>query len=186
MKKISFIAAFVILLLTFSACSADRTQMEFPQKTLPEPDAIVIENASAQVIYEKASVEYQKLQETFTANWWLTVPEEPETANAESLIPANGPKDLKTTNKNRTYVTSSDTFICFVYEKAPLTWVQDNGKTISIQQVTFLLPEKTDTQELIWGSFTIAQTPSIGPNEGWFTYYYPAAIANNFWDWLLH
>lgn len=186
MKKYTVTAVLLLLCILLTGCSAAEAPIEFPQKTLPGPDHITIRNASAEVTYEKDSAEYQKLVEAFSASWWLTAKDEPDTAPADALIPATGPRSLKTVNENRTYTTSSDTFLCFVYEKAPITWVQDNGKAIEIRQITFLLPEKTDTQDHVRGSFTVSETASFGYNEGWFTYYYPAEIANSFWDWLLH
>ena len=185
MKKFSFLL-FLLLTILLTGCSSSQKTVEYPQMTLPEPDRIYIMNASAEVTYEKDSAPYQKMVEAFSANWWFTAKDEPDTAPADALVPAADPKPLKTINENRTYSTSNDTFICFVYETTPVTWVQNNGKSIEIQQIIFLLPEKTDTQDHVHGSFTISETTSFGYNEGWFTYYYPAEIANTFWDWLLH
>lgn len=185
MKTVRFLI-FLLLGIFLTGCSSSQDPVEYPQMTLPEPDHIYIINASAEVTYEKDSAAYQKMVDAFRAGWWLTAQDEPNTAPAETLILAADPKALKTINENRTYATSSDTFICFVYETTPITWVQDNGKSIEIQQITFLLPEKIDTQDFVRGSFTISKTSSFGYNEGWFTYYYPAEIANSFWEWLLH
>ena len=94
MKKHTVTAVLLLLCILLTGCGAAEAPIEFPQMTLPEPDRITIRNASAEVTYEKDSAEYQKMVKAFSASWWRTAKEEPDTAPADALIPATGPRSL--------------------------------------------------------------------------------------------
>ena len=95
----------------------------------------------------------------------------------------NSLKAIKTTS-DRTYLTSGDTIVHFLYPDS-ITWTKDNADTLNIRLIAFILPAPTDAEGLAEGAFTVAEEV-LGNNEGLYTYYYPEEIAGGFWKFLMH
>lgn len=158
---------------------------DYTQRELPTPERIEIQTGTSVVTYGPDSEEYTKIWDALRPNWWKTAVDTPDTAPDEALFMAESPGQLKTTS-DRTTRDSGDTFLCFFYEEAPLTWVNADGSETPVQMVAFLLPPVAESEENVKGIFTLSKTSEIGNNEGLFTYYYPPEIAAGFWDFLIH
>lgn len=176
MKPVRIFAAVLLSLLFITGCSRERS-VEYAQRQLPEPVSITVSLSDTDLTYGPESEEYRKLVDSLTPNWWKIQGE-------RGLEEASSVKALKTTS-DRTYRRGDDTFVQFLYPDT-IQWTQDNGESIAIQSIVFLIPNTENALLDVEGFFTISQTEEFGDNEGLFTYYYPAEMANGFWDYLLH
>ena len=178
---------FCLALLMLAGCAQPKGGNEaYTQKDLPQPDRIEVRSGDTVTEFLPESEEYQKIFTAIAPNWWKTAADTPDTAPTNTLFMAQSPNQLKTTS-DRTYVQGGDSFLCFCYDTAPLTWVAGNGKSkLEIRTVAFLLPSPTKATENVKGICLISKTEDIGINEGLFTYYYPPEIANGFWDFMYH
>ena len=180
--------ALLFLLIAALACGllfrADPKggDVEYMQKVLQAPDRITVQLGASTAEYPKDSEEYWKLYDAMNRTWFHLAQGKPETASLDALYMAATPKELKATT-DRTYAENDDLFVCFLYEEG-FPWYEKKGDPLMIRQITFLVPERTATQDHVRGAFTVSQSESIGSNEGWFTQYYPAEMVNGFWDWL--
>ena len=177
--------SFILLLCFFLLCACAKGGNEqYLQKDLKAPESIQIQTGTTTIDYAPDTEEYQALFAAFQSNWWKTAVDTKDSVKAEDLFPAEAPGQLKTT-LDRTYRESSDVFVCFRYENAPISWVEPR-KTTSIQMIAFLIPPASETQEYVYtkGAFTISQNGTLGSNEGWFTCYYPPEIVSGIWDFI--
>lgn len=179
MKKRLFLLLPCLLLLC--ACAKGGNE-EYLQKELKAPEYIRIQSDTSTTDYTPDTAEYQKLYTALQPNWWKTAVSTLDAVKDEDLFMAEAPGQLKTI-LDRTYRESGDTFVCFCYDSAPISWVEPR-KTTSIQMIAFLLPPAQESTEHTKGAFTISQNGTIGSNEGWFTYYYPPQITGGLWDFL--
>lgn len=173
-KALTLVIPLVFLIL---AGCAQEESVEYVQRLLPEPASVVVSLGSTDLTYGPDSEQYQKLVASLTPNWWKIQGE-------QGLVEASSVKELKTTS-DRTYRRNDDTFVRFLYPDG-IQWTQDNGESIAIQTIVFLIPNTEDALLDVEGFFTISRTEDWGINEGLFTYVYPAEMANGFWDYLLH
>lgn len=176
MKSVRILTAALLSALLLAGCKQEAS-VEYVQRLLPEPASIVVSLGSTDLTYEPDSEQYRLLVDSLTPNWWKVQGE-------RGLIDASSVKELKTTS-DRTYRRDDDTFVQFLYPDT-IQWTQDNGESIAIQAIVFLIPDAEDALLDVEGFFTISKTEEWGYNEGLFTYYYPAEMANGFWDYLLH
>lgn len=183
-KALLFLTGAVLFCFLIFRADPKGVDVEYRQKVLKEPDVITVHMGSSTLEYGKDSQQYRLLFDTLNSTWFQMAHGKPETAPAEALYAAASPKELKTTD-NRTYAENDDVFVFFQYTDGFL-WYQEKGDPLTIHQITFLLPKKSNETQYISGSFTVAQTQAISPNEGLFVHYYPAEMVNHFWDWLLH
>lgn len=157
----------------------------YPQAVLRDPEYIeVAVTNGTDRIYEKGSAEYTALMEQLRKNWWKYTQEGLDTAADDALVRPAAPEVLKTKSW-RTYVEISDTIICLCYPTDPVVWENADGSQLFVETIAFVLPEKTWSEENTRGFFAIAKTEQFGINEGIYTYYYPAALANDFWGFIL-
>jgi len=176
MKQVRILAVLLALLLLLCACGTQE-DVEYAQRLLPEPESIeVVSGNGNSITYEKTDENYEKLYAAFQANWWKMMGEDRFT-EVSSL------KAIKTT-ANRTYLELSGTIVYFLYPNA-IPWTLDNGNTLDIRLVAFILPQSTDTEGSVEGDFTVAEE-ALGNNQGLYTYYYPQEIASGFWEFLMH
>ena len=175
MKQLRILIS-VLLILLLCAC-AKQEPVEYAQRLLPEPESIEVHSGNGNAItYEKTDENYEKLYAAFQTNWWKMLGE-------NGLTEVTSLKAIKTT-ANRTYLELGGTIVYFLYPDA-ITWTQDNGNTLEIRMIAFILPDSTDAAGPIKGEFTVAEE-TLGNNEGLYTYYYPEEIGNGFWTFLMH
>lgn len=187
-RWILLLSAALMLILTVTLMTDPQRRYDpekvYPQSVLKDPDSIYIDVSGTDRVFEKDTEVYKSLTEAFRKNWWKYTQDNADTASDAALITPPAPEELKTTSW-RTYVDISDTIICFRYKENPILWEYSDGKKTEIRTIGFVLPEKTWSEENTRGFFLISRTDHIGYNEGIYTYYYPAEIANDFWDFVI-
>lgn len=156
----------------------------YPQAVLRDPDYVVVDVSGEDRVYEPDSPAYKSIVAEIRKNWWKYTPQGLDTATDAELSAPLAPELLKT-NSWRTYVEMDDTIVCFRYDSSPVVWKNGDGEETAIQTIAFVLPEKTWSQDNTKGFFLLCQTEHIGINEGLYTYYYPPALANDFWGFVI-
>lgn len=176
MKRFGIFMGIILMLLSLCACETQE-EVVYAQRLLPEPESIkVVSGNSNKITYEKTDANFEKLYAAFQTNWWKMMGE-------DGLTEVSSLKSIKTT-ANRTYLEAGGTIVYFLYPDA-ISWTLDNGSTLDIRLIAFILPDSTAAEGPVAGEFTVAKE-ILGNNEGLYTYYYPQEIAGGFWKFLMH
>ena len=175
MKQIRILLTVFLCALVLCACGSEK-DVAYVQRLLPAPESIAVLSGNGSTLtYEKTDEKYEKIYAALSENWWKTM-EDGTLTDVTSL------KSLKTTS-DRTYLQSEDTIVQFLYPDT-IAWTQDDGSTLNIQLVAFVMPQSVDADSPVEGYFTVAKE-TLGYNEGLFTYYYPPEIASSFWGFVI-
>ena len=185
MKNVRFLTVLLLAVFLLAACGKTESPAEYTQAVLPEPDRIVASNYSVTLSYEKGDDGYIKLYEALGANWWKTAEGDPETASDEDLSMADSVLALKTSS-TEVYMKSGEVYVKFFYEDQPFLWTTADGETLEIAMLFFRIPQSSETDTNVKGSFVISETDTIMDTQGLYTLYYPSEMANGFWDFLVH
>lgn len=172
------VCLFTMIFLMLLLCGCEKQEdVEYVQRLLPEPASIVVSLSSTELTYEPGCEEYQLLMDALSPNWWKTMGE-------DGLTDAASVNDLRTSS-TEVYRQNDETFVEFMYPDA-IQWTQDDGSSLDIRMIVFRIPRAKEASEPVEGCFLISKTDSYLDTEGLYTYYYPAELANGFWDYLLH
>ena len=175
MRKVCLVTMIFLMLLL---CGCEKQEdVEYAQRLLPEPASIVVSLSSTELTYEPDSEEYRILMDALSPNWWKTMGE-------DGLTDAASVKELRTSS-TEVYRQNDETFVELMYPDGT-QWTQDDGSVLDIRMIVFRIPRTQDASEPVEGCFLISKTDSYMDTEGLYTYYYPAELANGFWDYLLH
>lgn len=176
MKSVRILIAVLLTVLLLVGCKQEEA-VEYAQRILPEPASIVISLAGTELTYEPDSEEYRLLMDALSPNWWKTMGE-------DGLTDVTSVKELRTSS-TEVYRQNDETFVELMYPEG-IQWTQDDGSVLDIRMIVFRIPRAADATEPVEGSFVISKTDSYMDTEGLYTYYYPAELASDFWDYLLH